>query len=171
MSTSQSESVPLFGFVRISDLGNSGLIGGYLLLNLLGRPLEFHCTEPVKPNRAQQILYGTVLDAYLYGEQIAQTLVAHSRLQPALIFADQPAVLSLRSHCDVPVLMVDTNAGRPDDDAVELALGAHKLWISPVDAEQEVSIRESLSLLSAGWNLHEPFQRIEDAVAELQKAA
>ena len=41
-----------------------------MLLNLAGRPLEFHCTAPVKPNRVQQILYGPSLQPYLYGEQI-----------------------------------------------------------------------------------------------------
>ena len=52
-----------------------GLFGGYLVLNLLGRPLEFHCTAPVRPNRAQEILYGPTLDPYLCGERIGQTLV------------------------------------------------------------------------------------------------
>ena len=74
MGASQS---PSFGFVTVTDLGGAVFIGGYLILNSMGRPLEFHCTAPVKPNRAQEILYGATLEPYLYGEQIGQALVAN----------------------------------------------------------------------------------------------
>ena len=176
MSASNSESTPLFGFLRVTDLGGPGLIGGYLLLNLLGRPLEFHCTEPVKPNRAQQILYGDVLEAYLYGEQIAQTLVTHSRLQPSLILTDQPAVLSLRDRSELPVVLVapaQTPERAPSSLSASTPITAAgcTVWISNQDAAREPAVRETLAQLSTGWNLMEPFRRIEDAVSELQKAA
>jgi hypothetical protein len=63
------------GFLTVVEHDLHGLFGGYLLLNETGRPLEFHCTAPVKPNRAQQILYGPTLKPFLYGEQIGATLV------------------------------------------------------------------------------------------------
>ena len=56
------------GFLTVVDEPAHGLFGGYLILNPAGRPVEFHCTAPVKPNRAQEILYGTTLKPYLYGE-------------------------------------------------------------------------------------------------------
>jgi hypothetical protein len=55
------------GFLAVVEHELHGLFGGYLLLNATGRPLEFHCTAPVRPNRAQQILYGPTLEPYLYG--------------------------------------------------------------------------------------------------------
>ena len=54
----QKVSQPVLGFLTVLEHPQHGLFGGYLLLNLAGRPVEFHCTAPVKPNRAQQILYG-----------------------------------------------------------------------------------------------------------------
>ena len=57
------KSLPAIGFLTVTRDLEQGLFGGYLLLNALGRPLEFHCTAPVRPNRAQEILYGPTLDS------------------------------------------------------------------------------------------------------------
>ena len=67
---------PLLGFLSILDHPQHGLTGGYLLLTLAGRPIEFHCSAPVKPTRAQQILFGPTLAPFLYGEHIGQALFA-----------------------------------------------------------------------------------------------
>ncbi len=66
----------LWGFLTVVEHPQYGLFGGYLILNTAGRPLEFHCTAPIKPNRAQEILYGPTLESFLYGEQIGQTLIS-----------------------------------------------------------------------------------------------
>ena len=60
MSMQQAESRGdggAFGFLTAVDTPTHGLFGGYLVVDSLGRPLEFHCTAPVKVTRAQQILY------------------------------------------------------------------------------------------------------------------
>ena len=86
--------------------GIFGLLGGYLLLNASGRPLEFHCTAPVKPTRAQEILYGPTLQPFLYGEQIGQTLLMKSTLSPVLVCTDSEPVLAVRDHTHIPVALV-----------------------------------------------------------------
>ena len=73
-----------------------GLLGGYLLLNAAGRPLEFHCTTPVKANRTQEILYGQRCKPFLYGEQIGQTLLTKSKLTPLVVCTDSEAMLAVR---------------------------------------------------------------------------
>jgi len=57
-------------------------------------PLEFHCTAPVKPNRAQQILYGPTLEPYLFGEQIGQSLLSKAAVEPEVICTDRPPALA-----------------------------------------------------------------------------
>jgi len=84
------------GFLTVVEHDLHGLFGGYLLLNETGRPLEFHCTAPVKPNRAQQILYGPTLKPFLYGEQIGATLVNKPTLVPLAVLVDRPASLAAR---------------------------------------------------------------------------
>ena len=93
------------GFLTVMDLNPHGLLGGYLLLNLAGRPLEFHCTAPVKPNRAQQILYGPTLEPFLYGEQIGAALVRKATRSPLVLLVDQPAALAVREHIDLPTAL------------------------------------------------------------------
>ena len=93
MSTTNAKPKPALGFLTVVEHPQHGLFGGYLLLNLAGRPLEFHCTAPIKPNRAQEILYGPTLESYLYGEQIGCTLLGQAKIEPLAVFTDRPPAL------------------------------------------------------------------------------
>lgn len=94
------------GFLTVIDQPRSGLIGGFLILNPAGRPLEFHCTTPVKPSKAQEILYGETLQPYLFGEQIAHTLLTRSKTSVDLVLTDTPAVLAVQGLTDKPIVYV-----------------------------------------------------------------
>ena len=85
-ATKTTKPTPSLGFLTVLDYGQEGLFGGYLTLNLSGRPLEFHCTAPIKPNRAQEILYGPTLQSYLYGEQIGRTLLGEATTVVPLVW-------------------------------------------------------------------------------------
>lgn len=104
MTASGSKSLPSIGFLTVTEHGEHGLFGGYLVLNSAARPLEFHCTAPVRPNRAQEILFGPTLKPYLYGEQIAHTLITKARQTPLLIFTDVVHVLDVRPLIEIPVV-------------------------------------------------------------------
>ncbi len=106
MSMPESPLKPALGFLTVISDPQAGFFGGYLVLNWAGRPLEFHCTAPIKPNRAQQILYGPTLEPYLYGEQIGRALVRKTQHAPSLICTDVPAALALRPYVEWPVVLV-----------------------------------------------------------------
>ena len=106
MESAKSNTKPAIGFLTVIDHPQHGLFGGYLVLNLAGRPLEFHCTAPIKPNRAQQILYGPTLEPFLYGEQIGSTLLGHAKTSPLVLCTDREPVLSLRDLVDLPIALV-----------------------------------------------------------------
>jgi hypothetical protein len=106
MPANDAKSQPTLGFLTVLEHAQHGLMGGYLVLNTAGRPLEFHCTAPMKPNRAQQILYGPTLEPFLYGEQIGQALVAKSPAEPLVICTDLRPVLTLRALVSAPVALV-----------------------------------------------------------------
>jgi hypothetical protein len=111
-----AKSNAALGFLTVVEHPQHGLFGGYLLLNLAGRPLEFHCTTPVKPNRAQQILYGPTLEPYLFGEQIGRTLLASAKIKPRVVCIDQEPALAVGQYVDVPVVLV-----LPPDGSAEVA--------------------------------------------------
>jgi hypothetical protein len=187
MSNSELKSKPALGFLTIIDNPQHGLFGGYLILNTSGRPLEFHCTAPIKPNRAQEILYGPTLEAFLYGEQIGQTLLKQSSLQPLVICTDREPALNVRQYISLPMVLVlppeqsvtiesDERILRIDrphgsgPNLLRFELGRNRLAL-PVRAEDERRIvEERLGELVDTFDLAEPFGRIREAIEEAQLA-
>lgn len=115
MSDSFRQSDTL-GFLTVVDHARYGLVGGFLVLNPAGRPLEFHCTSPVKPNRAQEILYGNTLKPYLYGEQMARVLLTRSRTPVRFVLTDTPAILPVQEFVAEPIVLVSDPRNRAEPE-------------------------------------------------------
>ncbi len=135
------------GFITIVDHDELGCIGGYLILNLGGRPLEFHCTAPVRANRAQQILYGVSLKPFLYGELVGRSLIEKGLESPLAIIVNQPELNSLQALIDVPLIQLDD-----------------------VENSQSAVIHE-LQMFMETIPIYEPFDRITDAIEEARRGA
>ncbi len=125
MNDSAMNEKSVLGFLSVLEDEQHGLFGGYLLLSAAGRPLEFHCTAPIRPNRAQQILYGPTLEAFLYGEQIGKALLTKSKTRPAVVCTDKTPALAVREHVSMPVALVvaeDTVVAEdPTEESVHVA--------------------------------------------------
>lgn len=165
-----------YGFLTAVESGSHGVFGGYLLVDPLGRPLEFHCTAPVKVSRAQQILFGSTLQSHLHGQQIGGTLLAEGTVIPEVVLTDLEPMLHVRSHTKLPVALVrDASPGQPAG-VVGSALGTCNFTIGNVsvtphatDASREADLRERLEALAAAVELCEPFERIRAAIDEAQR--
>lgn len=161
------------GFLTVVEHAAHGLFGGYLVLNATGRPLEFHCTAPVQPSRAQQILYGPTLEPFLYGEQIGATLIGKSSQTPAVILVDVPAAFFVRQHTEAPTALVakDDEGPRPVWMAEwnEFVIGSNRLML-PVryEADREAIVKR-LATIDDLFDLREPFSRIREAIDEAQR--
>lgn len=95
------------GFLTAIEIPDKGFVGGLLVTNHFGRPLEFQCTLPVKANPTQEILYGPTLAPFILGELIGGTLVEKAGIKPDLILTDREQILELRNHVAAPVAFVD----------------------------------------------------------------
>jgi hypothetical protein len=168
--TTPAKPPACLGFLTVVEHAELGLLGGYLLLNAAGRPLEFHCTAPVKPSRPQEILYGPTLRPFLYGEQIGQTLLTRSKLAPLLVCTDSEPMLAARDHTHIPVALVVGAAGLPGS-AASLQLGQNQLLLPAAYAADEHTIRERWPAQADSLDLAEPFVRIREALDEAQKSA
>ena len=161
------------GFLSIIKHESLGVFGGYLVLNLAGRPLEFHCTTPLNPTRAQEILYGPTLVPYLYGEQIGQALVKKSSLPPLAVFVDCSGALALRPFVDVPVALVESAAVKTDahasDSLVRFTLGRQSLAVLRSHQADHEQVLSRLGELGEAFDLAEPFGRIQAALDEAQR--
>ena len=152
-----------YGFLTTVESAAHGLFGGYLVVDVLGRPLEFHCTAPVKVTRAQQILYGPTLHGHLHGRQIGAALLAESKAEPTLVLTDQEAMLQVRPHTRLPVALVKRL------DSQDGAAGTVHVQPHASDAAREDAIRERLATLRSAVDLCEPFERIRAAIEEAQR--
>lgn len=195
MSMGDTKSQPALGFLTILEHDQLGYVGGYLILNSAGRPLEFHCTAPVKPNRAQQILFGPTLESYLYGEQIGQTLLAKSSVELLAVCTDVERALCVRDYVSTPVALVVAEAADNEGlsgnaatatalaaswrvDAAhgsqphlhEFTIGRNRLAVPHHHDDDRRLIAERLDSLIS-FDLAEPFERIREAVEEAHKGS
>jgi hypothetical protein len=153
------------GFLRIVE-SPAGDVGGMLVTNRIGRPLEFQCTTPVKANRTQEILYGQTLRPFLHSELIGRTLVERLQVKPDVILIDQPTLLDLRNHIDVPVacLLSGETTDLPDQTCVQL--GGQSVYVHrehPGDADR---ITRYADQITTNADLGEPLERVKDALLE-----
>jgi hypothetical protein len=197
MASGEAVSSTALGFLTVVEHPQHGLFGGYLVLNTAGRPIEFHCTAPVKPNRAQEILYGPTLKPFLYGEQIGRALVSKSTTVALAICTDCEPVLELGDFVPTPVVLVlcdrlesspgltsctSESASPPADNQRgstmhghaglrTLEIGRNRLAVRNSRMADADAIVAQLAAVADGFDLAEPFGRIRDAIEEAQRAA
>ncbi|NDC54542.1 MAG: hypothetical protein EBZ74_09700 [Planctomycetia bacterium] len=159
-----AQQAPAYGFLTAVDSPTHGLFGGYLLVDAAGRPLEFHCTAPVKVSRAQQILYGATLQGHLHGRQLGATLLAEGSVKPLVVLTDVESMLAVRPHTSLPVGLVSHG-----DAGAGFALGGACVSGPAGDQAWEAAVRERLEPLAEAVDLREPFDRIRAAIEEAQK--
>lgn len=170
------------GFLSVRYHEQHGYFGGYLILNHLARPLEFHCTMPVQPSRAQALLYGQTLHDFVSGEQIAAALIKKAKLNAHLVVTDCPAVLSVQHVQKVAIIQLNVQASVSTADWIVPNTQSETHSIQHAGTEFKILDKEHGSeLLSRvsqelpdSLDFEEPFQRIEEALLEahpLVKAA
>jgi hypothetical protein len=191
MDAVDGNALAAIGFLTALQDTAHGWFGGYLVLSQLGRPLEFHCTTPIEPTRAQQILYGPTLRPYLLGEVIGHTLVGQAELPVRAVLTDLPEMLSLPLLRQEVVACVeaiaDSSGGlcqadgtepgeRPNtprweaDEAVpRLKIGHSLLHGTSTRGWEPERLRQALTPLTEHVDLLEPFQRIREAIREAQR--
>ncbi|MDG2013172.1 MAG: hypothetical protein P8J33_06680 [Pirellulaceae bacterium] len=152
----QSEAITSsnFGFYSVLEIESIGYCGGYLVLNEIGRPLEFHCTLPVKPGRSQEILYGSTLRNFLICDHIGPSLINKAKNRAGLVLVNQVEALDLNSKIDIDVAFVNVTEA---DEASRIQFS---------DPLRESVIRDALGRTS--FQLSEPFERITTAIDEAQ---
>ncbi len=153
---------------RIAYLASTRLdpqlfVGGLLVIDLRGRPLEFHCTAPIEISRAQEILFGQSLEAHFYNDCIAVALLAKLRQQPDLVLVNQSAFRGLAAHTELPVALVVASTEDSDDGLVE-GRNCYETIKSGRDTDAIVN------KLTESVELAEPFDRILEAIREANQS-
>lgn len=174
-----SEAAPTgpisLGFLTVFQDG-TGYLGGYLVTNSWGRPLEFRLSTAVQPNRVQSILYGSTLQEYLCADLIGKTLIDKTATPIDLLFTDAVNVLPIRTRLDIPVLAVV-----PQDDPTLPFLPSERierlttertgtpLLFDPRQEGDRDRIAAILERIDPALDVSEPFSRIREAMGEARK--
>ena len=180
------------GFLTVLNDAN-GYVGGYLVTNTWGRPLEFRLSSAVQPNRVQQILYGGTLQPYICADLIGKTLVERAGVPVQFVVTDREQVLDLRLKLDVPVLWLAPadEAGAGERGQARGAADGSPEGVPPASATgstvwppspgrgpvlchprfpgDAALARALLARLEGAFDLAEPFGRIREAIGEARK--
>jgi hypothetical protein len=178
MSQTNIHDALRLGFLAAIELPDRGHVGGLLVTNHLGRPLEFQCTAPVKANRTQEILYGPTLAPYLLCELIGRTLLEKIGVKPQLVLTDDPRLLELREHSASPLVLLRPDANQApaepaarDAATAPVRLGLKHVVLHPDFAGDAAAIEEGRKRLAGDVDLGEPLHRVREALRETMAAA
>ncbi|WP_020468623.1 hypothetical protein [Zavarzinella formosa] len=162
------------GFLTVFPEG-AGFLGGYLVTNSWGRPVEFRLSTAVQPNKVQQILYGHTLTEYLCAELIGKTLVEKTATPVQLLVTDNLSVLPIRTRLDIPTILVRSEDGVSESglDVPMIRLDHQRsslpLWWREDHRADDELIRAILDRVDPALELTEPFTRIREAMTEARK--
>ncbi|WP_217921551.1 hypothetical protein [Miltoncostaea oceani] len=171
----EAEHRPGFLVVRVEDDGT--YVGGLMVTDASGLPVDFRYTDPITPTRLQRALYGGVLDRYLRTEVVLRTLIEALDAPPSLLVVDDPDLLD-EPIALCPVALVARSGVDPLGAAgarsaqgsgsflLQAAEGGHPLRVTlPEGSPDEAAVAEALVALGRRMDPLEPAERVRDALA------
>jgi len=171
---------PVIGFLSLHEHEKTEYLGSLLITNLTGTPLEFRCTQPIIPDAIQRSLYGTGLLEYLGAEVCGRPLIHSVKLKPKFIFIEQPFLMTLNDHVSCPIVFVREFRGEEPPSPITLKYPYQSDVVKPLRQDQnllqvaqkdaiEAKTMEFITQLFSKFNFVEPFDRMRQAVHNLQQ--
>lgn len=157
---------------------NAAVRGAFLLTDAETKPLEFRCTNPVRPTQLQRMLYGDILEQHILVELIGQPLIRTIKDQPDLILINERSFLELRSRVIMPVVQI-ANEGQlhvssDNDQSSFQVLNCLSSKFDPVVIkthpsfpDDKIRAREILAEIFNNYDLLEPFTRVSTALEQV----
>ena len=153
--------------------------GALLLTDGDTKPLEFRCTNPIRPTSLQNVLYGQMLEAHLIVELIGLPLVNSLRQPPTIILVQEPELLELRHRVHSPILQITKesslaiNGNNGSGTALlSSASGQFEPVVLVAQKEFATDIPTSMPVLTRVFNrfdLLEPFKRVATALEQVHQ--
>ncbi len=169
-------------FILFTEMEDDVLRGGILVTDVNGKPMEFRCTSPIRPNAVQRTLYGSSLMPHIAVELVGNPLVKSIQAPLDVVLVQQEDFLPLRTRYDKPLLLArrqgedmqlsnETSNGTPEQllsspsgKFAPVVVTCH--WDYPNDIAQ---CKEVLGSTFSNCDLVEPFERVKKALATLHE--
>ena len=150
--------------------------GAFLLTDAATKPLEFRCTNPIRPTQLQTMLYGDILEEYILVELIGQPLVKSAKEAPSLVLVSDAKFLQLRTKMGVPVVLITKeeriDAGESSGvfqmlNSVSGKFDPVVISVNPEFPDDKDLARQLLSEVFNRHDLAEPFARVLTALEQV----
>lgn len=115
--------------------------GGALVLGPASEPLEFRCTDAVRPTTLQKILWGARLDGYIATELFGKPLLGAMGQAHSLVVLRNRDFLDLRAELDVPAVHLSRDSSiefeEPRKESEAIVGSDHEGQTGPSDQDDD----------------------------------
>jgi len=169
-------------FILVDEVKTGVMRGGMLITDANGKPVEFRCTSPIKPNAVQKTLYGNTLMPHIASELVDLPLLVNAQTKPSVVLVQQEEFLSMRAKQELPLILArrqgqdmkvatEENSSSPEELVTSpsgkfapIVLTSH--WDFAGDIAQ---CKQALGSAFATCDLLEPFERVRAALATVHE--
>ncbi|MFN6991407.1 MAG: hypothetical protein ACK4MM_01660 [Fervidobacterium sp.] len=153
----------MIGYLSVHIFDNKH-IGGILIVNEYGIPVEFKYSEPISSTKLQQIIYGNSLEYYLHVEIIAKGLVQKLENKPEAILVQDPTLLFDKNIVLLNLLPQSVSEKREDNEVI-INVNTVSLRLTFMEgAKVEESVLNIITEYAGKIDILEPFERIQKAL-------
>ncbi|WP_373532649.1 hypothetical protein [Vampirovibrio sp.] len=170
------------GYLLVTSPVPNVFIGGLMVTDSRGLPVEFRYTEPIQPTKIQQVLYGQVLSAYIKREVILETLLKNleSKFKCLLVEDEHLMDYAAKGYPIVRISSTKSSPIGPVGQTQEIAPGEVLVQITAESSPVRVNVNkpqkseggpteasDPLSLLleaGEGMDITEPLRRVQKAL-------
>jgi hypothetical protein len=151
-------------FMDVLLFSDGAIRGGILTTDIETRPYEFRITSPIRPTQLQQMLYGTSLKDYVYGDLICAPLIKATKEKISFVLTTERYIMEVRPLVAVPIILMAYNEKVAADEAKSISFQVHKDYSSELSSAKTV-----LNPITQKLDLMEPFERLKLALNEVHR--
>lgn len=151
-------------FMDVILFSDGAIRGGILTTDIETRPYEFRITSAIKPTQLQQMLYGTSLKDYVYGELICAPLIKATKEKISFVLTKERYIMEVRPLVAVPIVLMSYNDKAAGDGAKSMSFQMHKDYSTELSQAKVI-----LTPITQKLDLMEPFERLKLALNEVHR--
>lgn len=169
------------GYIDTYRSDRNVFVGGALVTDCYGIPLEFRHTDPVSPTKMEQILYGKALDRYLKADTMANALLKELSAKPDLLVVPDESYFTLTRSYHYPFVQLGVVRREPlpkpgdfqevSENEMFLQVLSHRepvrIRVDRKNAPTLVSVKGMVFELGRTMDVIEPMSRVADALKTL----
>lgn len=173
-------SYPIPGYLVTLQEKNA-FLGGTMITDHHGIPIDFKYTDPIVPTKVQRIIYGSVLETYIRNHVVISALSKEIGVPPSFFVVKADQLQAIQDAQEMLVIAVErtqfaslgepgaTTRGKDGDCLVQSCYGPHPLRVvfGNVGATRQKTILDDLIKLSKHMDVVEPLERLQTALRNL----